>query len=394
MPKAPPPKPLAAPTPSPTKETLKPVPGFSEAMSAISKEVFAPKDEAPAAPAAPKETPAPAAEAPKTPAAAEAPADATDHFATIKNPERAAEWTTFKKAANEKVIAVDKQYKAALAELETIKKATPADQADAVRLKAELKEAHDRLAVLDLQSHPDFTKQYVAPQKKALAEAQSLIADYGIEGAPELSSLLGKPRVEFSKTVSELAAKMPLADQAAFMANMRDAYRLDGEAKTALKNSGELASQLQAKSAQAQRKAFDAAMSDFEGKVKPRTVPENASAEERAEVEDFNQALSALRTTAEKNAFGKLGDREVAEVSAKAAALDLVALKVIPTMDRHIAKQNKMISDLVAELAAIKGSKSTPSASAPAGEPQGRDMSKMSPQEALRELSRQTFRAQ
>lgn len=380
------PAPLATVTP---RGTPTPPESLAQSLSKVSKEVFEGKKEAqvepaPAAPAAPA-----AAEPAKVePAAAPAP----DLFAHIKQPDGMSEtsvtgWKALKTEAANKISAAEKKYNDAVAELDTLKKATPADVADITRLKADLQAAHDRLAVLDVTSHPDFQRQYSAPKKRALEDAQSLLTDNTVEGAPDVVGLLTKPRNEFSKVISELAAKMPVYDQAAFTTSMREAYRLHSEEKGALSKSGELAQQLQAKTAQQQRQAFEATWKEFDGKVKPLPMPDNATNEQRAEVQAYNEALAGIKATAEKNAFGRLDEKGVADLAAKAAALDFVATRAMPRLEREFNNARNLIKELTDELAAIKGQKHPGTFAGPAGEPAAVDTSKMT----IPELSKHMF---
>lgn len=384
------PKPLATTTPA---GTPKPPESLAQSLSKVSREVFEGKKEAPAAgdPPAPPVGDPPAPPKPAEPKAGDPPA-APDPFAHIKQPDGMSEtsvtgWKALKTEAANKISAAEKKYNDALAELDTLKKATPADVADITRLKADLQAAHDRLAVLDVTSHPDFQKQFSVPKKRALEDAQSLLTDNTVEGAPDVVGLLAKPRAEFSKVISELAAKMPVYDQAAFTTSMREAYRLHSEEKGALSRSGELAQQLQAKTAQQQRQAFEATWKEFDGKVKPLPMPENATNEQRAEVQAYNEALAGIKATAEKNAFGRLDERGVADLAAKAAALDFVATRAMPRLEREFNNARTLIKELTDELAAIKGKKNPGTFAGPAGEPAAVDTSKMT----IPELSKHMF---
>lgn len=368
--------------------TPTPPESLSQALSKVSREVFEPK------PAAPAE---PAAAVPAAPAAAAAveappPSPPADLFADIKQPDGMSEkslegWKALKAQASNKIAIAEKRYTDAISELDVLKKATPAEAADAARLKADLQAAHDRLAVLDVQSHPEHQRKFAVPQKRALDDAQSLLADNMVEGAPDVASLLTKSRNDFSKTISELAAKMPVYDQSSFTSSMREAYRLHIEEKAVLATARELLPQLQAKSAQQQRKAFEATWAEFDGKVKPLPMPDNATNEQRAEVQAYNEALAGIKTTAEKNAFGRLDEKGVADLAAKAAALDFMATRAMPRMEREFASARNLIAELTAELAAIKGKKNPGTFTGPTGEPAAVDTSKMS----IPELSKHMF---
>lgn len=292
-----------------------------------------------------------------------APVENKDPFDHISPPDGMSEksitgWKALKKEAADKVATLSKQHADALAQLETYKKATPADTEKAARLEAQLKDAHDKLAVLDLQNHPDFARQYVEPKRKALAEAKTLLDANLIENTPDFTALMTKPLKEFSTTVSELAAKMPAYDQGAFVASMREAYRLQGEERGALTKSGELKQQLDAKSATIARQAFEESRVEFTSKVPEIQVPEGASEEKVKEISAYNAARSEALKEAEHYSFGKISEKDVARISQQAAALKVVAGHLIPSLQRERDQAVALNKQLIAEIEAIKKGKS------------------------------------
>lgn len=308
----------------------------------------------------PVATTAPAAEAKPAPVAPE-----KDPFDHITAPEGMTEksltgWKALKKEASEKVSAAEKKYNDAIAQLETYKKATPADVAESERLKTELKQARDALAIYDLRRDPDFQRQYVEPKNKALTEAKQLLADNAVEDAPEVSDLLGKTRIEFAKTVSELASKMPAFDQGSFVASMREAYRLHGEENGALAKSNEVKQNFEAKRAQVARQAFEETRGDVSAKVPEMAIPEGASDELVSEITSFNKMRTEAMAEAEQYSFSKIDEKQVAKIAHQAAMLKPVATVLIPSLQRSLKKSNDLVAELTAELAAIKKGKQAP----------------------------------
>lgn len=345
--------------------------------------------EAPA-PAPEPEKKAPEAKAPEAKPAA--PAE-TSPFDGMELPANASEaqksnFKALKTAAQEEVNRVKNELAAARKEAETYKKASPADVADMQRLQSELKEAQDRLAVFDVSSHPDFRRQYTEPKSKALATVHQLLADNAVEGAPDVKALLDKPRNEFSKALTEAAQKLPLFDQAEFMASAREAYRLHGEEKGALSKAGEVRAALQAKAAQEARQAFEASRGEFSAKVPVLEIPEGASDEHVAEINAYNKAREAAFSQAEKYTFGAMTERQVADLSVRAAALEMVAGHSLPMLQRQLKEARSIIAQQTEQLKGI-AAKKNPGSFASSG-----DNGKPAEPQNLRELAKQVFGSQ
>lgn len=347
--------------------------GPTEAASEPAKAPETP-EKAPDTPKA--EKPAPVAE--KSPyAGMELPENATAkeqaNFRKMKETYEA-EW---QKAQNDRV-AVDTLKK----ELETYKKATPADTQEAQRLRDELKQVQDRLAVHELSQHPDFQKQYTQPKQKALALADELAKDYQVPNAGELKNLLELPRPEFAKRLDEMAKDMPGFDKNKFFNSMDEARRLQTDEKGALSQATQLRANLQAKAAQEARNAFEASKQDFTSKVPELTIPEGADDEMVQDIRSFNQARAEALQEAEQATFGQMNERQVADAMVLAANYKVLAKHLIPNLTKQRAKLEKLVADQHAELTAIKGKKNPGSftGAAPAEAPRPRSLEELAKQ--------------
>lgn len=362
--------PAAPVTPATAEPPATPALSMKEQLKALYHPEAKPADAAPVEPKV-------AEPATKEPVAAEPvkvaePVAKADPFADITAPENLSEngkkgWDALKTKARTEIDAAHAALETAKAELATFRNATPAEQADVAALQARAKAAEDRLAVLDLQSHPDFTRQYVEPQTKAIAEAKQLLGDSGKTDV-DMGRLLALPRADFAKEVSELAAKMPAFDQQTFVQSMRDAYRLGGEAKVALAKAGELKTGIEQKTAAEQKQAFEATWGKFGGAehfLKAVEIPDKASAEDKAELSAYNQAVATVRGNAERNAFGRVDAGTAAQIASKAAILDFVVGTAIPRMNKEHSRIVAEHGVMLAELQAIKGAKNPGSFTAP-----------------------------
>lgn len=337
-------------------------PTLDNEMRKLAEEHFKPKADDSAPIPETKTKPAPLAEAsPSDKPAATPPLAEADPFAHIKEPEFKTEasregWKALKKEAAEKVKLAEQKFAEAAAKLETYQKATPADTAEAARLKAELKDAHDKLAVFDLRSSPDFVRQYVEPKTNALKEAGEIIA-YNGKAAGDLSKLLELPLKDFNAQVSDLTKDMNGMDAQTVQASLRQAHKLANEEKNALSKSGELKAALEAKHAAAERSAFEETRNEFTSKVPEIQIPDGADEEKIAEVRAYNEARLAAVKKAESYTFGKMDAKGIARVAQQAAALEVVAQHLIPSLQRDLKRASELNAQLAAELQAIKAGK-------------------------------------
>lgn len=235
--------------------------------------------------------------------------------------------------------------------------ATPASDAEQQAKEARLKAAEDRLAILDLQSHPDFAKQFVEPKKKALAVAAEVI-QYNDKPVPELASLLSKPMKEFNAAVSEFTKDMNSADAATVATSLREARGLHAAEQGALGQANELLAQLQQKTALEQKRAFEAVTTEVTSALTKREITPDLSADDREAAMAYNQAVEGMRANAEKKAFGRVSERDVAKMAYESETLALMRSHVMPGLERHVETQNKVIIELKAQLEAVKGARS------------------------------------
>lgn len=363
-----------APTPPPARTPQESI--QSKIAAAFQKPDVVPPVVAPKAPAA-KETPVPATpETPKTPEAkvepvkptllprkkAEAPAtpapsnepDPDAKFGDLPETapaEQRAQWTELKKASRERL--------ARIKELESKVNAPVVPTAEVERLRAEHKAAMDRLAVLDLQSHPDFKRQYEQPKTKALAEVQEILAYSGKE-ATDVPAILSKNRKDFSAAVTELTKDLNPMDATTVQTALRDAYRISAEERTALANGGELRAKLQQQAEAQARQAFEEVSSNL-GPIGeflvPLDVPAGAPAEEVAEITDYNNTVANMRQHVEKTVFGPTNEKSMAVLGWKASTLDFLLNKGIPRMEKTYSSVVAERDALARELAAMKGVK-------------------------------------
>ena len=297
--------------------------------------------------------------------------DPVDRFADIAEPEGISEagkkgWKALKTKAEFEITTAQKKLADAEAQLATLRKATPADLADVEKLRGEHKTALDRLAVLDLKNHPDFTRQYTEPKAKALVEASEVLT-YNNKTSLD-PAILEKPMKEFNAAVAEATKDLNSMDANIVQSAMRSAYKLANEEKSALAKAGELRSGIEAKDAQQRTQAFEKVYGNlgFENLITAKEAPAEATAEQRAQVAEYNAALSQTRSMAEKNAFGRLSPEDAATVATKAAYLDVMVKHVVPVLEKGYSAVVAERNALAKELQAIRGLKQPGSFTAPA----------------------------
>jgi len=245
------------------------------------------------------------------------------------------------------------------AEIEALRvqtKSLPADTAELQQLKTERQAMLDRLAVVDLQSHPDFVNQYVKPQQSALAAAKEVLDYSGKEGV-DLSGLLGKSVKDFNAEVSKLTEGLNSMDATTVQTSLRTAYTASRGASEALKSSSQLGQALVAKQAQEAKQAFETVfnkVNEFLVTVEPEA---NASEEDRASAIAHNKAVTDFRAAAEHNAFGKISHTGAAELSVKAALADLLMNHGLPRAEAEYTRVSAQLKAAQAELSALKGSR-------------------------------------
>lgn len=231
--------------------------------------------------------------------------------------------------------ALERQLADLKTQQETLAKAAPQDAVEQERLRAEHKSMADRLALVDLKNHPDYVRQFEVPKTAALAEAKEVL-DYN-EIPANLESLMGKPLKEFAAEVSKLTKNMNSYDASAVQTSLRNAWKINNDATSALSKSQELAKTLSEKSAHAQKQAVEKVWGSFkegESLLSKRVTPEGATPEELAEIASYNEGVQALRSNYERNAFGRMTEEETAKMALKATTFDFLQSHGVKMMDR------------------------------------------------------------
>ena len=261
------------------------------------------------------------------------------------------------KTLREQVAARDREVQEAKSEVERLKSgAVPVDTPELQKLRAEHKAMADRLLVLDLQSHPDYQREFVAPKSAAEEEARNILAAAGITNV-DLEAILNKDPVSFRKELSALAQKLPTAlDQADFATQMRAAHTLNHKAKDAVARAGEIGSALRQKTVAEQRAAFDTTFAQSLGalNIQELVAPAGSPPEDVAAVAAFNEGIRAIRPNAEKIALGTTDARGISQAAIKAAAYEFQVTRAMPMMSKLISIKEARIADLESQLKGIR----------------------------------------
>lgn len=288
----------------------------------------------------------------------------TDPFAHISPEKDMSEksltgWKALKTEATAKLRAAEQELANAKAQIEIFRNATPAQAADIAQREKEYKAAMDELAVLRVEKHPDFIRQYVEPKKKALSEATEVLTYNGKESV-DVTALLGKSPKDFAAAVSEITKDMNQMDATTVQTSLRSAYKLNGEERNALSQSSTLKQEIAQREAQRAKAAFEETFKSLDlkdGLFPAVEIPEDADENEKAEIQRMNQEFASVKTKAEAYAFGKLDERGVAKIAQKAALLDVHMQTVIPRMNTEYQKVRAERDAAVKELKAIRAGK-------------------------------------
>ena len=225
------------------------------------------------------------------------------------------------------------------------------DSPEIATLRAEHDAMSKRLMVLDLQEHPQFKAEFVAPRDASLTAASELLP------GKNLAALLNLPRNEFGKAVSDMAKDLPAFDQTDFASHMRTAYQLKQRGDQAVGKAGEINQALRSKTVDGYKTAFETAYSKTIGGligVKELTAPATATPEQLAEIEAFNGGFKAIRAEAEKIALGASSPEDISRAAIKAAAYEWQGKHVMPLMSKSIKARDSRIAELEAQLSGIR----------------------------------------
>ena len=231
--------------------------------------------------------------------------------------------------------AAEKQLADFQAQQDALAKAAPQEAAEMERIRTEHKAMADRLALVDLKTHPDYVRQSDVPKNAALAEAKEVL-DYN-DISSDLDALMGKSLKEFNAEVSKMTKDMNMADTTTVLNALRTAWKINHDATAAISKSGELRQALAEKTALAQKQAVTKVWDSFkqgEALLKSRQAPEGASPEEQAEIAAYNEAVQGLRASYERNAFGQMTEEQTAQMALKSTMFDFLQGHGVKMMER------------------------------------------------------------
>lgn len=246
-------------------------------------------------------------------------------------------------------------------ELEQLRTGGDASELERLRtqttsLQAENENMSKRLMVVDLQSHPRFQSEIIAPRQQALGEAKTILDAQNLNA--DLESLIARDDVSFRAGLSEIVAKLPTAlDQADFATAIRSARGLKLRADQAITNAKDTSTALRQQSTQAQQVAFDGAWRSTIGSMQgfsELAIDPTAPAEARTLVEQFNAGFRNIGPAARKLALEASSSDQVSRAAIKAAAYDWQATHVLPLMSRAISAKDARIAELELQINGIR----------------------------------------
>lgn len=279
----------------------------------------------------------------------------------------------------------DRELSEVRAENEKLKTgAVTVDSPEITQLKAEHKAMSDRLVVLDIENHPNYQREFVAPRQQAEATAKEILAAAGIEGV-DIQAMLSKDPLTFRKEMSAIAAKLPSAlDVQDFAQAMRTAQSLKQRAGEAAGRAGEISQALKQQTLDAQKTAFNKTYDETMGRVKISevTAPAGSPPEVLAAFEGFNSDYRSLRQSAEKIVLGASTPKDIAQAGTEAAAFRFMTKHTIPAMSKAIAFRDARITELEQQLSGIRARSPNRDIGGLPNAGGGMDPSKMSHKEA------------
>lgn len=264
---------------------------------------------------------------------------------------------TIAKGLRDQLSSRDRELTEARAEVEKIKSgAIPVESPEMARLREEHAAMSKRLMVLDLQSHPDYQREFVAPRNAAEQEARNVLEAAGITNV-DIPAMLEKDPVAFRKALSDVAAKLPTGlDQADFAAAMRTAHTIRQRAGDAVAKAGDIGKALREKTLNMHKGAFEEAYRETLGSVQFKEVaaPAGAAPEVVNQIEAFNNGVRSIRGEAEKIALQTSDPKAIGVASIKAAAFEFQVRHAIPALQKAIAFRDERIATLENELKGIR----------------------------------------
>lgn len=304
-----------------------------------------------------------------------------------------ADWDKMKDAAKTAQAAADVAAKK-VTELETRLKGSPDPAADAAtkarltELETQNKDLSDRLKIFDLQGHPEFQKEFVAPKNAAIAAVQEILKTD--EVSADLQSLLALKGKAFNTEASKIMEKLSPMMQGPFVQELLKIQRIDQAASATILNADAFRDQKTKEFQARTRKTFDTVAVSHASLFVPAQIKTDATPEQKANDEAWNKALSERNSAAERYAFSQQTDAQVADMAQKAASYDLLVANGIPRIAKvantKIATLTQKVKDLEAELGRTTKSKPRVTVTAETRPEGDKDIGELSHRDAARSI--------
>lgn len=236
------------------------------------------------------------------------------------------------------------------------------DPEEVRQLKEQNQQLSDRLRIVDLQSHPEFQKEFEQPRQDLRQQIGEILKEQGVEA--NIDDIVNKEGIEFAKALSEVSEEMPGYFQRRFEASMEKLQDLEGRRKSALEKSGEVMQGLAQKSQQEQQQILDKAWQQVSGDngaiLQKMEITDDMTDEERQAAESFNEDLGKIRDESARLAMEPAGAEEVATSAMKARMFDFQSKHVMPQLEREYKQAVKTIRQLSSALKKARGHSRSP----------------------------------
>ena len=233
-----------------------------------------------------------------------------------------------------------------------------ADEATLARL-AELEQQNrqysERLKVLDLKSHPEFTEKYLAPANRAKAALGEIAKSDELElDVEELVGLKGKA---LNTAVSGVMEKMTPYARVRFQSALDSYFSSKDAAEKAVAEADQFLSSVKKSSAARSRASFDAVAGSYRETFLPAEVDEKASDADKKSATTYNEALAGVTRQAEQYAFDQIDEQGAADLAHKAALYEFAMHHGIPRIasmyGAAISQRDSRISELEEQVKAL-----------------------------------------
>lgn len=299
-------------------------------------------------------SPAPELRPGTTPAADSAAADEIDRGLQPppENARSRAGWEELKKRATaerERVRQLEAKLKAGPSAVDEATRARLAE------LERENREFSTRLKAIDVKAHPEFARQFLAPQAEAKA-ALAKIAE-GDEVEVDLDGLLELKGKAFNRRVSDVLETLTPYARVQFQGALDRYLAADLGAQQAVAQADDFLKNARQHTGARSREAFDRAAADYRDQFTPLAIDPQAPEAEQAAAREYNAALADVAKHAEQYAFGASDERRAAHLAHKAALYEFTMSRGLPRLGRllegEVARRDTRIAELEAQVKAL-----------------------------------------